>query len=258
MDYEVIGHNTKLTPTMQSNRLHCEKSKRRTMLLTNNTSSAPDYRADWPEHYFEIKDIDQREALLREELAQHHRPEDERRLELLQHRYPSGSYTKQGRTDAFIAAWMMLLIDGRAPVYFFNKKRLNREIRSHLRTLCIPVPESGASSGASGSSSPDESSPFIPDPVLLEEWRDFSVLWLTTCIQDKTYHSLAFGMFSMSDQRLAQKIAREIHEVTCLIPGRFGLAELVKPFHEVMRHAYCTMIENGTALWKAAVPEDDC
>lgn len=212
------------------------------MLLRENQAEI-DYLEDWPLHYYEIHDIDQRERILREHiqaLEASHADDtmlmaDRRRLFILEKRYPAGERISTGRKDHFIAAWMMLLIEGRAGVNFFNQRSVGKHIRQYLSDLCIL----------------DDT----PDDVLLNEWRAFAKLWLSTCIEDKTYHSTIFGMFAMSDAKLGRKIAREILEVTRVIPAKFKLEKECETFAETMKTVYLTSIEHGDRYWQDVLSE---
>lgn len=201
------------------------------MLLNKEKAPTIDYREDWPAHYYEIKDIDEREKLLTEMIdANAGDPGDRRRLEILRKRYPANERTGGKRKDNFVAAWMELLIDGRLGTNFLNRKKRERDIRKHFTTLCVLDEEA--------------------DSLLLEEWRQFAKLWIETCAGDRTYDSTAFGLFRLGDERLGKKIASEINEVTGLIPARFGLREELSIFRRIMKETYISMVDQGEHYWE--------
>ena len=201
------------------------------MLLNHEKTAPVNYLENWPEHYYDIKDIDEREALLLQVLNDHpESKEDQRRLLLRRKRYPDKKLPNGVRKDNFIPSWMTILIEGRTNLHFYNRRRIEQEIRRCFTALCVLED--------------------TPDPVLLNEWRQFAHLWITTCVNDRNYQATAFGMFRMKDQTLARKIAAEINEVTRVIPAKFGIEKEVGPFREIMRHAYINMIENGDQYWQ--------
>lgn len=205
------------------------------MLLHKEKAPTIDYKANWPAHYYDIPDIDTREKLLLEMVEEYGDADDQRRLAILRKRYPVVAQKNAPRKDAFVAAWMNLLIDGRLGTNFLNRKKRERDIRQYFTALGILND--------------------TPDAILLEEWRQFARLWIETCVGDRTYDSTAFGLFHLSDERLGKKIASEIHEVTGLIPARFGLREEVRCFREVMKDTYISMVDEGARYWSEVTGE---
>ncbi len=203
------------------------------MLLRTEGKEHINYEEDWPLHYYEIKDIDEREKILRkiisdaqdssEILAQ-----NKRRLEILLKRYPEK--TSMGiRKDNFIAAWMNMLITGRLGINFINKGRVKKEVTGYLKDLCILD--------------------FSQDDILISEWEDFARLWIRSCVEDKTYDSTIFGLIKLTDKNLALKIAGDILDISFFIPLKFGYQEDCKAFRDVLKKTYISMIDNGEKYW---------
>lgn len=208
------------------------------MLLNKEKAPAINYKEDWPTHYYDIEDIDTREKILTEMLeANAGDRNDRRRLELLRKRYPANERTGAKRKDAFVAAWMGLLIDGRLGTNFLNRKKRERDIRQYFTTLCVLDEE--------------------VDAILLEEWRQFARFWIESCAGDRSYDSTAFGLFRLGDERLGKKIAAEIYEVTSTIPARFGLEEELRAFRRVMKESYIAMVDQGERYWADVTGERD-
>ncbi|SFG34442.1 DUF6553 family protein [Oribacterium sp. WCC10] len=199
------------------------------MILRNEHKDTMYYEENWPLHYYEIEDIDFREEILKKKLAED--CDNQRRLDILLKRYPKLS-SGQKRKDNFIAAWMNLFITGRLGINFLNKNRIKKEVTSYLQDLCILD--------------------FPIDDLLKEEWRQFAIFWITTCINDKTYDSTIFGLIRLNDKALAMKIASDIIEITCSIPSRFNYEADCKPLYDVMKSAYIDMIEDGEKYWTEA------
>ena len=229
------------------------------MLLQDDNNIEIDYEEKWPLHYYDIKDISKRERILRsiieknearinflKSLKPGESPSDDkdlssidelkkllsdnnRRLEILLKRYP---YSKSApvRNDAFLAAWMNILITGRIGINFLNRNRVKKELTGYLRDLCILD--------------------FTSDPLLISEWEDFSKLWIISCINDTTYDSTIFGMIRLNDRNLAQKIASDIIEVTYRIPQKFGYEKQCEIFRNIMKGSYFSMIRDGEKYWR--------
>ena len=74
------------------------------MLLNNENV---DYLSEWPAHYYEIEDINERERILQLAIEQKLDPAlDEKRLLILRKRF--GDHPAEKRADHFLRAWMMI------------------------------------------------------------------------------------------------------------------------------------------------------
>jgi hypothetical protein len=186
------------------------------------------YKEEWPKHYYEIKDIDDRETLLNEVLNNNpSSPDDLRRKEILRQRYREPS-VKGNRKDFFMEAWMFLVIDGKTSFNFFNKKFLTKRFMNDYIQLGIDLGNE-------------------PDRFLLDEWNDFADLLIRANSSDKSYGSLAFGMMKMSDKNLSKKMAEEINEATLYIPEEIGISDALQPLRSIMIRKYLDLVPNGSA-----------
>ena len=89
------------------------------MLLNNENV---DYLSEWPAHYYEIEDINERERILQLAIEQKLDPAlDEKRLLILRKRF--GDHPAEKRADLFLRAWMMIQAASAGGVSFFQKKR---------------------------------------------------------------------------------------------------------------------------------------
>lgn len=80
-----------------------------------------DYLSEWPAHYYEIEDINERERILKLAIEQKLDPAgDEKRLLVLKKRF--GEKQAEKRADHFLHAWMMIQATGAGGVSFFQKK----------------------------------------------------------------------------------------------------------------------------------------
>ncbi|ETP72194.1 hypothetical protein UYO_1795 [Lachnospiraceae bacterium JC7] len=217
------------------------------MLLRNDENENIDYEENWPLHYYEIKDIDKRERILKKVISglqseinssgvqspDEALSQNERRLEVLLKRYPEKKVNDL-RMDNFIAAWMNMLITGRLGINFLNKGRIKKEVTGYLKDLCILD--------------------FPQDEILMDEWEDFAKFWIKSCVEDKTYDSTIFGLIRLSDKNLASKIAGDILDISYFIPLKFGYEDDCKAFRAVLKKTYISMIDNGEKYWNEMEP----
>ena len=101
------------------------------MLLNNENV---DYLLEWPAHYYEIEDINERERILQLAIEQKLDPAlDEKRLLILRKRF--GDHPAEKRADHFLRAWMMIQAASAGGVSFFQKKRQKKELCGYLMQL---------------------------------------------------------------------------------------------------------------------------
>lgn len=194
------------------------------MILGNHPQDHTDYKEAWPLHYYEINDIDERERVLLEVLAEHpDSADDRRRLEILRKRFPDKGRLRGQRKDVFMEAWMMTLVTGRSSINFFNRRFVEKQVRNNLSALMIGT---------------EDEDNIVYDPILAAEWSDFAARLIRACAEDKNYGSTAFGMIHLKDETLLDKIASEIDEVTHRIPLRFHMEKQCRQFRNVVRETF--------------------
>ncbi len=204
------------------------------MLLKKEKPAQIDPLENWPEHYYEIENAKERKEILAQAISRGlDLPNDNYRMKLLEKRYG-----KDGKSDAFMKAWMMIKASGAAGISFFNKRHLQKELKQYMKDLCLLeyAPENETEQA-----------------VLLTEWENFAKVLLASCTGSKTYCSTLFGIVPIKDASVARKIAEEIDFVTRTYPQKLELADEFAPFREVMVNTYCNMIENGSSYWYEVV-----
>ena len=86
------------------------------MLLKKEKPAQIDPLENWPEHYYEIENAKERKEILAQAISRGlDLPNDNYRMKLLEKRYG-----KDGKSDAFMKAWMMIKASGAAGISFFN------------------------------------------------------------------------------------------------------------------------------------------
>ena len=204
------------------------------MLLKKEKPAQIDPLENWPEHYYEIENAKERKEILAQAISRGlDLPNDNYRMKLLEKRYG-----KDGKSDAFMKAWMMIKASGAAGISFINKRHLQKELKQYMKDLCLLeyAPENETEQA-----------------VLLTEWENFAKVLLASCTGSKTYCSTLFGIVPIKDASVARKIAEEIDFVTRTYPQKLELADEFAPFREVMVNTYCNMIENGSSYWYEVV-----
>lgn len=186
------------------------------------------YLENWPEHYYEIKDINERENILKSYIEKNPDSlDDQNRLQLLQKRFVFLKDHK--RADLFMRGWINSKTLSTENIHFFNKKRIEKEFRQCLEDLCILNYERS--------------------PILHEEWKSFSQEFILSCIDSHSYKQVAVGIGHVSDKNVAMRIAGDIDHITKKLPASFLLEEECKELHDIMVETYQQMLENGEQYW---------
>ena len=186
------------------------------------------YLENWPEHYYEIKDINERENILKSYIEKNPDSlDDQTRLQLLQKRLVFLKDHK--RADLFMRGWINSKTLTTENIHFFNKKRIEKEFRQCLEDLCILNYERS--------------------PILHEEWKSFSQEFILSCIDSHSYKQVAVGIGHVSDKNVAMRIAGDIDHITKKLPASFLLEEECKELHDIMVETYQQMLENGEQYW---------
>lgn len=186
------------------------------------------YLENWPEHYYEIKDINERENILKSYIEKNPDSlDDQNRLQLLQKRFVFLKDHK--RADLFMRGWINSKTLTTENIHFFNKKRIEKEFRQCLEDLCILNYERS--------------------PILHEEWKSFSQEFILSCIDSHSYKQVAVGIGHVSDKNVAMRIAGDIDHITKKLPASFLLEEECKELHDIMVETYQQMLEKGEQYW---------
>jgi hypothetical protein len=186
---------------------------------TDLTGSLP-----WPERYYKTENIAERESMLDEVLKSDPSEDDLRRKELLKKRYRQN----RNRDDLFMEAWLMITVAAKDSVGLLSRGRKERELKRLAEQLMITSD---------------------PDPVLREEWKDFAGKWISSCL-GKQYRSAAFGLFTMKDRQVAQKIANEINAVSRDYPAVFSLEDSFREFRKTLIEVFRETIDVSDEYWK--------
>lgn len=196
------------------------------MLLKQEQNT--NYLDNWPEHYYEIKDINERHRVLLDILKTQNKTSDDiLRLEVLEFRFGKNIAAK--RADRFMRGWINAKTLSTERISFFNKKRIEKEFRNCLKDLAVLD--------------------YARNDVLRGEWKSFSEEFILSCINSHSYKQIAIGVGHVSDKNVAMRIAGDIDSITKKLPASFSLEEECKELHEIMVKTYREMLENGAQYW---------
>ncbi|MBQ9550225.1 MAG: hypothetical protein IJU87_05370 [Lachnospiraceae bacterium] len=176
--------------------------------------------AAWIAEYKKETDRERRHRILeREKEAHEGEPEYEVRRKLWEGRYDK----KNGQAiDYGIRGWVNLQGLKRRVYLPGESKRLEKEIEAIKKDwqfdLCGEYGEVG-------------------EKALHDELFNLSLFYFDLCEKDKTYNSVVLGLGHITDERRVVKIAREVREITEIIPESLDVTEELAAFINAAREA---------------------
>ncbi len=199
------------------------------MLFKPDTVPNEKYLEDWPKHYFDIEDINMREACLKEYISKHpDASQEKRRLEIFEKRF--GKHAKKERGDEFLKCFMMILIAYKNNLNSFNFSRREKELRDNLKKLCVLD--------------------FEQDDILFKEWQNLAEIYILTC-SSHSYRSTLFGFVTLKDDVVADRMASEIDIVTRLSPKQINIEKECEQLREIFINVYISKLDGGADYWNS-------
>ncbi len=189
--------------------------------------------AAWISEYKREIDRERRRRILeREKEAHGGEPEYEIRKKIWEARYDK----KNGQNvDYGIRGWVNFQSMKRRIYMPGESKRLRKEIEGVKKDwgfdLCREYGEAG-------------------EKALLDELFNIALFYFDICERDKTYNSVVLGLGHISDERRAVKIAKEVREMTEVIPEELNISEEFEPFIRSVKEAllYKYPAESGEGI----------
>lgn len=167
--------------------------------------------AEWPECYYREREGLQRRELLDEADRNHLTPEENKIRRLLwERRYPGLVNSREKIKDSYLRAWFDFRYAADNASGLFSYKKIVREISRDLEQMGFQAVKEFGETG---------------EAVLYRELYHMAMLYITLCQEDKGYGSLLFGMGKVSEDSVAQRIAKEIVKVVCLVPKKLNLEQ---------------------------------
>ena len=177
--------------------------------------------AAWIAEYKKETDRGRRRQILEREKEEHgEEPAYEVRKKIWEARYDK----KNGQdVDYGIRGWVNLESTKRRVYLPGEQKRLRKEIDGIKADWQFPL---CAEYGETG------------EKALYDELFNITLFYFDLCEKDKTYNSVVLGLGHISDERRAAKIAKEVREITEIIPERLKITEELDPFIKAAREAF--------------------
>lgn len=191
-------------------------------------------RASWPDRYYLEFDAEKRLRLLEEAIAagEGDAAENEMRRTLWELRY-TRPRKNAPLADRYIALWLALdhwRKQGLSPRQLHTAQKELAELAALVR------PEG------------DEA---LVQPLVHSELVHTMRLYLSTCMQSN-YGTMLMGMIRLKDDQLIGKAAKEVAEVTCLVPRWAGMAKDFAPLAPAAQEAFALVFPSGTEVLERA------
>ena len=176
--------------------------------------------AAWIAEYKKETDRERRRRILeREKEAHEGEPEYEVRSKLWDGRYGK----KNGHAiDYGIRGWVNLQGLKRRVYLPGESKRLRKEIDEIKKDWQFETCEEYGEAG---------------EKALYDELFNLSLFYFELCERDKTYNSVVLGLGHITDERRAVKIAKEVCEITEIIPESLSISEEFAVFIKAAKEA---------------------
>ena len=175
------------------------------------------YNEDWPTHYYTLTDVS-----IKKELLEYHK-EDTDRINMFHKRYASN------QADLFLQAWMNLKQLSTESIHFYNKKRIEKEVKKNLVQLCILD--------------------FPMTDYLEKEWSNFFITLFSLCLDSSSYRNIALGVAKVSLKDTYKRLCFDIDSVTTILPSHFGLEKDCISFKNTALQTFFSIIEEGEEIW---------
>lgn len=188
----------------------------------------------WPERYYLELDAEKRLRLLEEAIAagEGDAAENEVRRRLWELRY-TRPRKNAPLADRYIALWLALDHWRKAGPGPSLARAAQKELAG-LAALLQPEGDAG----------------LVP-PLVHSELVHAVRLYLSTCIRSN-YGTMLMGLMRMSDESLVGKAAKEVAEVTCLVPRWADMAEVFAPLAPAAQEAFALVFPSGAEVLEQA------
>lgn len=192
------------------------------MKLNQEINQDEKFFENWPEAYYQIDNIDERERLLLAHIDKTSDSQDQERYRIFQKRY--GKTRDNQRIDYFMRSWAMIPVIFQNINSFFGKKKVREELLQYYEDFGVFDEE---------------------NEYLKEEWHTFAKKLIHDCATDQRYNTVFFGIGHISEEGTAKKILSEIDRITGSIPKELGIEEDCDSLRKIFFQNYVQMIPNG-------------
>ena len=182
-----------------------------------STKKIEKYNEDYPNSYYSLTDIE-----IKKELIALH-PEDLEIINLFNKRY-------KDNFDLFLQAWLSLKQLSTESIHFYNKKRMEKELKENLTKLCIlDYPMSS---------------------YLEKEWSNFFITLFSICLDSSSYRNIALGVAKVSLKDTYMRLCFDIDTITSILPSKFQLEKNCIPFKNTALNTFFSYIEDAEEIWE--------
>ena len=173
--------------------------------------------------YYQETDKEKRKKILEAAIeAEGMNPEDELRLELWERRYGRREKEPEG-IDRYIRGWMGMVYLNQSSMTFLVKRRAVREIRKVKEDWDVELLKGRGELG---------------EKLMYQELYNLIRFYMELCATDRNYTTTLFGMMRMDEEKVVQKIAKEIYTVAYEIPKSLDMEEEFQILRRAARDAF--------------------
>ena len=191
---------------------------------------------NWPDAYYREREPEIRFRMLEEAENQGLTPEDNViRRELYEIRYPSKGNIK----DKYLSAWMNMRFMTERNNGVIFRRHDPKKVRDVLGEIGIGVRMDDRRY----------------QQLLYQEIYHLGMLYGALCCEDKQYGSIIFGFGSMSEEKLAFKIARDFKEVGIEIPENYQAGPDYEVWGKALTAAFCDQFPDYAYLLEGSGEE---
>lgn len=165
---------------------------------------------DWPKNYYMEADAGKRLLLLQERVSQGDEGEDNLlRMEIWNRRYEFAKRRNSGQKykDKYLTELFRLLMLSEESSRAFGKKKIMQETVSVLEQLGIMQEE------------------HFTKILLLEELKHLFLVYAASCLSDRQYSTVLFGLGRMSREKIEQKLANDIYGIIYKLPENMNMQQ---------------------------------
>ncbi len=176
-------------------------------------------------YYREIDGM-KRKELLEQSIAAGEDPEANAiRQEIWNVRYQDRTDNGVGRADGFIGLWMILEFNRGANNKLFGKGSACKQIRKQMDKLKF---QELCKKSA------------LYEELMYRECCHTVRVYIELCQKDKSYGSALFGVMSLGDERVKNKLRADLKETGIDLPEGLGMAEELRLMVKAVREMYQT------------------
>ncbi len=181
---------------------------------------------NWPEGFYRLGEIKEREQALKEALEAGLEPSDSARRLLFYKRYqPYGK--KNELQDRFMYSFMMLQALSENGYVFPNPMR--KKLHGYFQELMLED---------------YKIMPALEKELLEAEWRQMAGLYISTCVGNKNYGAV-LSLIPIGQEQRGRKMMEGIKKALVTFPQSLGMENLSAPLYQIFENLYEQITANA-------------